>query len=33
MRTYMEKHGLLAEEREICLGLTGIEDLIKEIDS
>ncbi len=33
MKIYMNEQGLLAKERELCLGLGGIEDLIKELDA
>ena len=33
MKFYMNEQGLLAKERELYLGLGGIEDLIKEIDA
>lgn len=29
----MNELGLLVKERELCLGLDGIEDLIKELDA
>ena len=29
----MNEQGLLSEENELCLGLAGIEDLIRELDS
>lgn len=32
MKIYMNEQGLLAKERELCLGLGGIEDFIKELD-
>lgn len=33
MKIYMNEQGLLAEERELYLGLDGIVDLIRELDS
>ena len=33
MKIFMNEQGLLEKERELCLGLGSIEDLIKELDA